>query len=59
MKPFWKSKTMWVAIIQAIMGTVIMLISQEQAVDALGVLMVVKSGIDAGLRFVTSNSITK
>ena len=57
MKKWYTSKTMWIAIVQAVLGTVMMMISQEVAFNALGAMMIAKSAIDAGMRFITNQPI--
>lgn len=49
-KPWWKSKTLWVAVIQGIIGILVVLISQH---PELGWLMVAKSVLDSFLRYIT------
>ena len=50
-KPLWASKTLWVAVIQAVIGIVIALTTELPTV---GWLLVSKSGLDALLRLVTA-----
>jgi hypothetical protein len=50
MKPIFKSKTFWLAIIQAIGGVVVVF---ETQYPAIGALIVIKSIIDISLRLIT------
>lgn len=54
MKPFWKSKTVWIAVLQGVAGVAIAVATNY---DAMGVVMVLKTLVDISLRCVTSEAI--
>jgi hypothetical protein len=56
MKPLLKSKTVWVAIAQAIISVLIVVNSE---LDAIGYVGVAKSALDIFLRYLTVAKITK
>ena len=54
MKPWYKSKTIWIAILQGIVGIAVAVATEYQG---LGYLMVVKSIVDVIVRYMTTESI--
>ena len=48
------SKTVWLAIIQALAGILVAVYSVDPAVASIGWVAIVKSGLDIGLRYLTT-----
>jgi hypothetical protein len=57
MKSLFRSKTFWVAVLQGVAG-VLALVHPDPTVKTAGGLALVKSGIDVGLRVLTTDPVT-
>jgi hypothetical protein len=57
MKPWYTSKTIWIAILQAAAGVVAAFFTYDPALQTVGAVAIVKSVIDIVLRLVTSQPI--
>lgn len=57
MKALIESKQFWVAVVQAIVGVIVVFSSAYPALDTVGVLAIVKSMLDIWLRMNTSQPI--
>jgi len=56
-KKWYKSKTLWLAILQGVAGILVAIINVNPNMKIVGGAMVVKSVIDFGLRLLTSQPI--
>jgi hypothetical protein len=54
MKSIWRSKTVWVAIAQAVGGVAVAVLTE---MDMMGAVLVVKSVVDIILRLITTQAI--
>ena len=55
MKNIFKSKTIWIAVTQGVLGIVV---AMQGLNPELGYLMIVKSALDVIIRFLTEESVT-
>lgn len=58
-KPWWKSKTILLAIVQAVIGIAVAVDSQNPALGLAGVIAIVKSAVDIAIRVSTWMEIGK
>ena len=58
MKSFWKSKTVWLAIGQAVAGGAGLAISPDPTMHAISWAALGKSALDVGLRMATNKGVT-
>ena len=56
-KPWYTSKTIWLAIVQGLAGVLAAVFSADPSVQSIGWLAIVKSVLDFGLRFLTGQAI--
>jgi purine-cytosine permease-like protein len=54
---WWKSKTLWIAVAQAVAGIIAVVISENPELQYVGVLVTVKSVLDFYLRYTTNRAI--
>lgn len=57
MKKWYQSKTLWVAVAQAITGILVVIMSENPELKGVGALGIVKSGVDIWLRTVTREAL--
>lgn len=58
MKSLFASRTFWLAIVQAVTGTLIELLTSDHLLSVVGIMMIVKSVIDVILRLLTTEEVT-
>ena len=56
-KPFWKSLTVWTAVIQALIGVLTAIAAQDPSVQVVGVIAILKSFVDLANRVRTTQPI--
>lgn len=56
-KPFWKSLTVWTAVIQALIGVLTAIAAQDPSVKVVGVIAILKSFVDLANRVRTTQPI--
>ncbi len=52
-KPFWKSRTVILAIAQALVGVLVVINTQDPTLGLAGLVAIVKSGLDVYIRMTT------
>ena len=53
MKQWYKSKTIWTAVLQAVAGILTVVLAEYPALEAVGYILFLKSFVDSALRFIT------
>lgn len=56
-KKLWQSKTLWIAVIQGVIGVMAVIIADNPYPEAMGTLMIMKSLLDVALRLITVKEI--
>lgn len=56
-KPWYLSRTVWVAVLQAVLGVLAVVIAENPELGIVGALAVIKSAIDMILRGITTRPI--
>lgn len=56
-KSFLTSRTIWLAILQAVAGVLVVAISENPELGGVGWLMIAKSGVDICIRFLTTKEL--
>lgn len=57
-KKWYQSKTLWIAVLQGVSGTILAL-SQTGDIKNIGVALMVKTFIDTGIRLLTNQPLTQ
>lgn len=58
-KKWYDSRTLYLAIVQGVLGTMVMVLSSDDIGVYLGVALIVKTAIDILMRFVTKDELVR